>query len=143
MRFFSLTQFIDYCITLEEHIQTVQICINAKVTTTNNYNQQQTKPILIRLSKDVSYTYNEFVNKFLDGEDITLSFKLPHNWPHKWMVILCDTEPKTTTSEKFKGHYYSKSFLKLPADSEKKAENAFKEIKTLNEIRPEDIALSF
>jgi hypothetical protein len=143
MRFFSLTQFIDYCITLQEDVQTVQICINAKKTTVNNYNQQQCKPVLIRLSKDVSYTYTEFVDKFLAGEDITLSFKLPGKWPHKWMVILCDTEPKTSSSPKFKGHYYNKSFIKLPEASLEKAEAAFKEIKTLDEIRPEDIAESF
>jgi hypothetical protein len=106
MRYFSLTQFIDFCITLAENVETVQIVVNTKKSTVNKYNQQQVKPVLIKLTKELSYTYNEFVNKFNDGEDITLSFKLPNKWPNKWMVILSDTEAKTSTSDKFKGHYY-------------------------------------
>jgi hypothetical protein len=90
---------------------------------------------------DKSYTYHEFCDKFLDGEDYTLSFKIPPKWPEEYMVINVDTCPKTSAA--FDGHYYAKTFRRLDGNYLEKAKKAQKEIKTLSEIAFEDLALGF
>jgi hypothetical protein len=142
MRFFSLTQFVDFCIDKKPTLQSLQVSLNTKKAgTVNRYNQQQVTPALIKWDKDETMTYTQFVDTHLAGEDFSLSFKMPAKWPQKWMAILIDTEKKTSPT--FEGHYYAKTFRKMNDEAVIKAEAAQKEIKSLDEIRLDDIALSF
>jgi hypothetical protein len=139
MRYFSLTQLVDFCISKHPNLEAVRICVNTKKTTENRYHQQQVKPCLIKIDK--TYTYHEFCDEFLDGEDYTLSFKLPPKWPKEYMVIDVDTVVRT--SQCFDGHYYAKSFKQIDGNYLDKAQKAQKEIKTLDEIQLDEIAITF
>jgi hypothetical protein len=88
------------------------------------------------------YSYNEFSDKLLSGEDWMVSMKFPQKvCKEEWVVVMLDTVKRTCDT--FEGHYYTRVFRKLDENSVARAVKAESEIKTMSEIQFEEEPVYF
>jgi hypothetical protein len=137
MKYFSLTQLVDNCITNVPGCEAVQICVNTKHGKLNQFGQQQIQPAILKIinqGKPQTFTYNEYSDKYLSGEDWMVSLKFPKQViSEEWCVVILDTVKRTCDA--IQGHYYSKAFRKLDANAVERAEKAENQIKSIQEVQ--------